>query len=75
VDLTLAGNTGNLARTGYTFAGWNTADDGSGTQYYTAARESARDWDVTADTELIAYWMEVGGVGPAGGVVYYDKGS
>ncbi len=27
------GNTGNLARNGYTFAGWNTAADGSGTAY------------------------------------------
>ncbi len=27
------GNTGNLAKTGYTFMGWNTADDGSGIDY------------------------------------------
>jgi len=33
VDLTLASNTGNLAKTGFTFAGWNTAADGSGTDY------------------------------------------
>ncbi|MDZ7832932.1 MAG: InlB B-repeat-containing protein [Desulfobacterales bacterium] len=33
VDLTLATNSGNLAKTGYTFAGWNTAADGSGTDY------------------------------------------
>ena len=32
-DLTLASNTGNLARTGYTFAGWDTQADGSGTAY------------------------------------------
>lgn len=149
VDLTLSANSGTLARTGYAFSGWNTADDGGGTdyaegatytadadvtlhakwtastytvsfdrqggtggvstvsatfgqpmpaatppakadaqfygyyteangggtQYYTAAMESTRNWDVTADTELIAYWMEVGGVGPAGGIVFYDKGS
>ncbi|PTN33032.1 InlB B-repeat-containing protein [Desulfonatronum sp. SC1] len=37
VDLTLAGNTGNLARTGHTFAGWNTMADGSGTQYDASA--------------------------------------
>jgi uncharacterized repeat protein (TIGR02543 family) len=30
---TVLGNTGNLVRTGYTFAGWNTAADGSGTSY------------------------------------------
>ncbi|MEK0315016.1 S-layer homology domain-containing protein [Cohnella sp. 56] len=27
------GNTGNLTKTGYTFAGWNTAADGGGTSY------------------------------------------
>ncbi|MDQ0919460.1 InlB B-repeat-containing protein [Paenibacillus sp. V4I5] len=32
-DVTVPGNTGNLARTGYTFAGWNTAANGSGTNY------------------------------------------
>jgi hypothetical protein len=31
--LTLATNTGNLARIGYSFIGWNTASDGNGTSY------------------------------------------
>lgn len=31
--VTVLGNTGNLAKTGYTFAGWNTAANGSGTAY------------------------------------------
>ena len=31
--VTVVGNTGSLAKTGYTFAGWNTAADGSGTTY------------------------------------------
>jgi uncharacterized repeat protein (TIGR02543 family) len=151
VDLTLATNSGNLARTGYTFAGWNTAADGSGDdyaegaiyatdadltlyakwaanqysvtlnrqggsggagsviatfdapmpsatapskagvvfdgyytgldgtgrQYYTATMESARDWDMPTNTELIANWRpyEVGETGPAGGIVFYDKGA
>ena len=30
---TVLGNTGSLVRTGYTFAGWNTAANGSGTSY------------------------------------------
>ena len=32
-DLKLATNTGNLEKTGYSFAGWNTAFDGSGKHY------------------------------------------
>lgn len=32
-SLTVKANSGNLVRTGYTFAGWNTAADGSGTTY------------------------------------------
>jgi len=31
--VTVLGNTGNLVRTGFQFAGWNTAADGSGTSY------------------------------------------
>jgi uncharacterized repeat protein (TIGR02543 family) len=31
--ITVLGNTGTLARTGYTFAGWTSASDGSGTVY------------------------------------------
>jgi uncharacterized repeat protein (TIGR02543 family) len=31
--VTVAGNTGNLARAGYSFAGWNTAANGSGSSY------------------------------------------
>ncbi|MFC4599568.1 InlB B-repeat-containing protein [Cohnella hongkongensis] len=32
-SVTVQGNTGNLTKTGHTFAGWNTAADGSGTNY------------------------------------------
>jgi uncharacterized repeat protein (TIGR02543 family) len=31
--VTVMGNTGNLVKTGYAFAGWNTQADGSGTTY------------------------------------------
>ena len=31
--VTVKGNTGNLANSGYSFVGWNTAADGSGTSY------------------------------------------
>jgi uncharacterized repeat protein (TIGR02543 family) len=50
--VTVLGNTGPLARTGYYFRGWNTAADGSGARY--AAGQS-----VTmpgADLILYAEW-------------------
>lgn len=50
--LTLSGNSGNLAKTGYTFIGWNTAADGSGTTYATGANYSAE-----GDVTLYARWQ------------------
>ena len=35
--VTVLGNTGTLAKTDYTFVGWNTAADGSGTNYQAEA--------------------------------------
>lgn len=32
-NATIAGNTGSLTKTGFTFAGWNTLDNGSGSDY------------------------------------------
>lgn len=50
VILTLATNTGGLAKTGYTFSGWNTAADGSGTSYAAGA-------SYTANAAIIFYAM------------------
>lgn len=51
-NVTVLGNTGTLARTGYTFAGWNTLANGSGTNY------SAGDtFPITANTILYAKWI------------------
>ena len=44
---------GSLARTGYTFAGWNTAANGSGASF--AAGTSAT-WSLSANTTLYAQW-------------------
>jgi uncharacterized repeat protein (TIGR02543 family) len=51
--VTVKANTGDLARTGCTFSGWNTAADGSGTDY--AASGSAT-FTITANTTLYAKW-------------------
>ena len=50
-SVTVAGNTGNLAKTGYAFDGWNTQNDGQGTNY--AANET---FSITANTTLYAKW-------------------
>jgi len=51
VALTLASNTGNLVRTGYTFAGWNTAANGLGTDYAAGAS-----YTTNASATLYAKW-------------------
>ncbi len=51
IDLTLATNSGNLAKTGYNFSGWNTAADGSGTHYAEGATYSTN-----ANLSLYAEW-------------------
>ncbi|MDR3339363.1 MAG: InlB B-repeat-containing protein [Candidatus Symbiothrix sp.] len=43
-------------RTGYTFGGYYTSTNGSGTQYYTSSMGSARNWDKTSATTLYAKW-------------------
>lgn len=50
--VTVKGNTGSLARTGYSFGGWNTKADGSGTNY-TAGSGT---FTITANTTLYAKW-------------------
>ncbi len=51
-SVTVKANTGNLAKTGFTFAGWNTAADGSGTSYAAAATFTIG----TANVTLYAKW-------------------
>jgi len=55
VALTLATNSGGLARNGYTFSGWNTATDGSGTDYAEGAPYTAN-----AAVTLYAEWAAAG---------------
>lgn len=49
--VTVLGNSGSLVKTGYSFDGWNTAPDGSGTAYAPASTFS-----ISADTTLYAQW-------------------
>ena len=69
---------GSLARTGYTFNGWNTAADGSGTSYLPGAT-----FAIAADTTLYAQWAinnytvayngndNTGGAAPSGATYTY----
>jgi uncharacterized repeat protein (TIGR02543 family) len=50
--ITLRANTGPLVRTGYTFNGWNTQGDGTGTSY----TESQTPVTFSGDTVLFALW-------------------
>lgn len=49
--MVVADNTGNLVKTGYTFVGWNTAADGTGTNYAPGASYTAN-----ASATLYAQW-------------------
>ena len=70
VTLVLAANTGTLVKTGYTFAGWNTAADASGTSY----AEGANYTDNAGDT-LYAKWTADQTItfGALGGKTYGDS--
>jgi uncharacterized repeat protein (TIGR02543 family) len=57
--VTVLGNTGTLARTGYTFNNWNTQAGGGGTSYAPAATFS-----IAANTVLYAQWTAVPSVSP-----------
>ena len=50
--VTVKSNSGNLAKTGYTFGGWNTKSDGTGTNY-TAGSGTFK---ITGNTTLYAKW-------------------
>jgi uncharacterized repeat protein (TIGR02543 family) len=52
--VTVLGNSGSLVKTGYTFANWNTAADGSGTSY-----SPTNTFAINASTTLYAQWTPV----------------
>lgn len=62
--VTVIGNVSSLARTGYTFTGWNTQADGNGTPY-----NAGQNFSITANTTLYAKWT------PAYNVTYSGNGN
>ena len=72
--VTVLGNTGNLVNTGYSFAGWNTLSNGSGTTYTSTFTMG------TANVTLYAMWtanptytVTYNGNGNTGGTVPVDS--
>ncbi len=68
---------GTLTKTANIFNGWNTNVNGSGTSY-----KSGDDFEVTRSIQLFAQWVpdanyvyKIGDTGPAGGIIFYDKGT
>ena len=53
-EITVSSNSGDLVRTGYTFNGWNTAPDGSGTSYSADDKITIKDHVV-----LYAEWTPI----------------
>ena len=60
------------SRSGYVFGGYYSGIAGGGTQYYTAEMESAHDWDIRSDAELVAFWADA--VSPYVGAMRYVPG-
>ena len=52
--VTVVANTGSLARTGYSWTGWNTAADGSGTSYV-----AGNQFNIAGNTVLYANWTSL----------------
>ncbi|MCF0108162.1 MAG: InlB B-repeat-containing protein, partial [Bacilli bacterium] len=50
-EVTVLGNVGNLDKAGYSFAGWNTSPDGSGTSY-----SAGQTFNITDNIVLYAQW-------------------
>ncbi|MBD2872054.1 InlB B-repeat-containing protein [Paenibacillus arenilitoris] len=79
-SVTVPGNTGNLAKPGHTFAGWNTAANGSGTRYVPGGMLTVGDSNLTlyAEWSAIPYAFAYDGNGatsgtvPAGGSYLYN---
>lgn len=53
-EITVLGNTGSLALDNYTFDGWATANDGTGTSYAAGGEISV----ITSNIELFAKWKQ-----------------
>ncbi len=54
-SFTTSSNTGNLVKSGFSFVGWNTAANGTGTDFTAGA---AATWSIASNTILYAKWND-----------------
>ena len=74
--VTVLGNTGSLVKTGYTFTGWNTAANGSGTSYIAGNTFTMGSSNVTLYaqwTSLLTYTVTYDGNGAGSGSAPVDS--
>ena len=74
--VTVLGNSGSLVNTGYSFSGWNTAANGSGSSYSPGATFAMGSANVTLYaqwTQLPTYTVTYNGNGATGGSVPVDS--
>ena len=68
----LTQNEGQITREGYVFICWNTAPDGSGTEYVQQEYVTPEDEDLTLYAQWYVYY-NLGDIGPAGGRIFYRR--
>ena len=84
-SVTVASNSGSLAKSGYTFGGWCTTQPAAGSACSGTSRAAGSTFSITSNVTLYAVWTTltcaqggtcvVGDTGPGGGVVFYVAGS
>ena len=74
--VTVASNSGTLAKTGYAFDGWCTTQSVAGAACSGTSQAEASTFTITGDSTLYAQWTApaewiVGETGPGGGTIFY----
>lgn len=72
--VTVLGNTGHLVKNG-SFIGWNTNENGTGTTYTAGQTFTIGEKSVVLYAKWNSTDYSLRDTGPAGGIIFYDKGS